>query len=95
MKCKYICVVLHGIVLKFLSHNKNMMLIITCCTIRGGHSSVVEHSTADREVTGSIPVAPFVCFLFTRFSFDTFVLFHYFETMISFVCLFGGCHFLF
>ena len=24
-----------------------------------GHSSVVEHSTADREVTGSIPVAPF------------------------------------
>ena len=24
-----------------------------------GYSSVVEHSTADREVTGSIPVAPF------------------------------------
>ena len=31
-------------------------------TIRG-YSSVVEHSTADREVTGSNPVAPFIFFL--------------------------------
>ena len=29
-----------------------------------GHSSVVEHSTADREVTGSIPVAPFIFIIF-------------------------------
>ena len=31
-----------------------------------GHSSVVEHSTADREVTGSIPVAPFNSSLFFK-----------------------------
>jgi hypothetical protein len=28
--------------------------------IRWGYSSVVEHSTADREVIGSNPVAPFL-----------------------------------
>ena len=30
------------------------------CVLHGGHSSVAEHSTADREVTGSTPVAPCV-----------------------------------
>ena len=30
-----------------------------------GYSSVVEHSTADREVTGSNPVAPFI-FYFSK-----------------------------
>ena len=29
-----------------------------------GYSSVVEHSTADREVTGSNPVAPFLFYVF-------------------------------
>ena len=32
-----------------------------------GHSSVVEHSTADREVPGSIPGAPFVFFFQENF----------------------------
>jgi hypothetical protein len=32
-----------------------------------GYSSVVEHSTADREVTGSNPVAPFFSILFFNF----------------------------
>ena len=36
-----------------------------------GHSSVVEHSTADREVTGSNPVAPFI---FIVFFFSSFLL---------------------
>ena len=34
-----------------------------------GYSSVVEHSTADREVTGSNPVAPFIFFLHNFFQF--------------------------
>ena len=33
-----------------------------------GYSSVVEHSTADREVTGSIPVAPFNLIFATLFN---------------------------
>ena len=33
--------------------------IFTTLLYTRGYSSVVEHSTADREVTGSIPVAPF------------------------------------
>ena len=36
-----------------------MIIKFHLVTYVGGYSSVVEHSTADREVTGSIPVAPF------------------------------------
>ena len=39
--------------------------LVTCV---GGYSSVVEHSTADREVTGSIPVAPFNLIFITLFN---------------------------
>ena len=40
--------------------------LVTCV---GGYSSVVEHSTADRDVTGSIPVAPFNLIFATLFNF--------------------------
>ena len=33
-------------------------------TTKRVHSSVVEHLTADQEVTGSIPVGPFLCVCF-------------------------------
>ena len=39
-------------------HSHKLRIEIHQFCVRG-HSSVVEHSTADREVTGSIPVAPF------------------------------------
>ena len=32
--------------------------------VNWGYSSVAEHSTADREVAGSTPAAPFLCFTF-------------------------------
>ena len=38
-----------------LAKNRNFITLLYA----RGHSSVVEHSTADRKVTGSVPVAPF------------------------------------
>ena len=51
------CPLLRGQPLKF--H------LFTCV---GGYSSVVEHSTADREVTVSIPVAPYNLIFVTLFN---------------------------
>ena len=44
-----------------------MIIKFHIVTYVGGYSSVVEHSTADREVTGSIPVAPFNLIFTTLF----------------------------
>ena len=38
--------------------------ILLTFSAQGGHSSVVEHSTADREVPGSNPGAPFKTFFY-------------------------------
>ena len=40
-----------------LAKNRNFITLL----FAGGYSSVVEHSTADREITSSTPVAPFSC----------------------------------
>ena len=52
--------------LTFHMQKKSVFFFFKCMFVfyARGHSSVVEHSTADREVTGSIPVAPFIFIIF-------------------------------
>ena len=45
----------HEIVLVIMTKASEIKRLL----VQRGYSSVVEHSTADREVTGSNPVAPF------------------------------------
>ena len=51
---------------KLLKSNFRISRRIDTCSIMRGYSSVVEHSTADREVHGSTPCAPFERFLTHR-----------------------------
>ena len=81
--------VLPPVQLRFIS-NQIQINYYNKISRKRGHSSVVEHSTADREVTGSIPVAPFlfsfffpICFYYIfpltqslMFHFVLFILFN-------------------
>ena len=48
--------------------SRDYNLIVHYYTVRGPDSSVVEHSTAGREVTGSISVSPFVLLFYQFFT---------------------------